>query len=91
MFLQNLTLHQNYPNPFNPTTTIQYELPVAAKVELTVYDLLGKEVTRLVDAKHSTGTYRVEFDGSGLSSGIYLFRLKINNEAVLTRKMILLK
>lgn len=84
-------LHQNYPNPFNPKTTIQYELPAAAKIELTVYDLLGKQVATLVNARQPAGNYRVQFDASNLSTGVYLSRLKINQQKVLTRKMLLLK
>jgi hypothetical protein len=60
-------------------------------VELTVYDLLGKEITRLVDTRQPSGTYRLEFDASDLSSGVYIYRLRVNNKAVLSRKMILLK
>ncbi|MFQ5583317.1 MAG: T9SS type A sorting domain-containing protein, partial [Calditrichia bacterium] len=65
-----IELSQNYPNPFNPVTTIEYYLPVAAKVELTVYDLTGRKVRKLVNARQQQGTYQVEFDGSMLSSGV---------------------
>ena len=84
-------LFQNYPNPFNPITIIQYNLPVPANIELIVYDLLGRKIGTLVNTKQTAGNYRVEFDGSSLSSGIYLYRLKINNEAVFAKKMVLLK
>ena len=84
-------LFQNYPNPFNPKTTIQYELPVAAKIELTVFDILGKHVKTLMNSWQAAGIYLVEFDGRDLSSGVYLYRLKIDQQRVLTKKMILLK
>jgi len=84
-------LHQNYPNPFNPTTNIRYDLPAAGKVELSVYDLLGRRVKVLVNSRQPAGSYEVPFDSSGLSSGVYLYRLKIDHQAVFTRKMILLK
>ncbi len=84
-------LHQNYPNPFNPVTMIEYNLPVAAEVELTVYDLLGRPVQTLVNSRQPAGNYQVVFDGSKLSSGVYIYRLKINNKAVISRKMVLIK
>ena len=70
-------LHQNYPNPFNPTTTIQYDLPIATDVHLTIYDILGREVVRLVDRQMEAGYYRVVWnarDASGreVSTGIYI-------------------
>ena len=80
----------NYPNPFNPTTVIGYQLPQAEMVRLAVYDILGREVALLVDSHVSAGTHQVNFDGSGLSSGIYLYRLQAGNQ-VLTGKMMLMK
>ncbi len=88
---EKFILHQNYPNPFNPTTTIEYELPAATKVELTVYDIMGRKVKTLVNARQPAGTYRVQFDGSQLSSGVYVYRLKTGQGMVLSRKMMLLK
>ena len=85
------SLQQNYPNPFNPTTTIQYNLLIAADAELTIYDLLGRKIETLVNTKQNAGNYRIEFNGSSLSSGIYLYRFNVNNKTILTRKMILLK
>ncbi len=68
-------LRQNYPNPFNPVTTISYDLPSASDVTLQVFDVLGHEVGMLVHGGHSAGKYTVPFDGSGLSSGVYFYRL----------------
>lgn len=65
------SLKQNFPNPFNPQTNIDFDLPKAAKVRLNVYNTLGKLVTTLVDRDLVTGMYRISWDASGLSSGIY--------------------
>ncbi len=72
---RSLVLHQNYPNPFNPTTTIRYELPASREVCLEVYDMLGREVSLLVKGKMDPGVHEVKFDGRGLSSGTYYYRL----------------
>jgi hypothetical protein len=83
-------LSQNYPNPFNPVTSIQYAISSRQFVTLKVYDLLGREVATLVNEEKPAGEYEVEFDGSKLSSGVYLYRLTAGefNE---TRKLVLLK
>ena len=73
-------LYQNYPNPFNSFTTIRYELPEPAHVTLTIYDVLGREITKLVDEQKAAGEYRVKFNAEGLSSGIYLYRITFDNE-----------
>jgi len=83
-------LSQNYPNPFNPTTAISYQLQAASYVELAVYDITGREVVSLVDGFKPAGEYEVVFDGSGLSSGIYLYRLETETELAV-RKCLLLK
>jgi len=83
-------LSQNYPNPFNPATEIRFEVPQAGDVRLAVYDLLGREVAVLVNEKKLPGSYDVRFDATGLSSGVYLYRLKAGN-FVQTRRMIVLK
>jgi len=87
---RTLTLSQNYPNPFNPITTIEYNIWERAQVSLTVYDLLGRKVEKLVDEKQAPGTYRVRFDGSLLGSGVYYYQLTTEG-IVNTKKMILLK
>jgi hypothetical protein len=83
-------LSQNYPNPFNPSTTIMYELPKGSYVRLVVYDMLGKEVSTIVNGTRPAGTHTVQFDGSGLPSGMYLYRL-VAGDFVTTKRMILSK
>jgi PKD repeat protein len=83
-------LLQNYPNPFNPNTRIQYTIVSKEFVTIKVYDLLGKEVATLVNNELSTGIYEVEFDGSNLPSGIYIYKLAAGNYT-LARKMMILK
>uniref|UniRef100_A0A7V2ZIU6 T9SS type A sorting domain-containing protein n=1 Tax=Ignavibacterium album TaxID=591197 RepID=A0A7V2ZIU6_9BACT len=86
----NFTLAQNYPNPFNPTTTIQYSIPQRGNVSLKVYDVLGNEVSTLVNEEKERGVYSVNFDASHFSSGIYFYRLKADN-FIQTKKMILVR
>jgi hypothetical protein len=83
-------LAQNYPNPFNPATTISFSLPQSGQTRLTVYNLLGEEVTRLTDRVMPAGQYRLSFDGKALSSGIYFYRLE-SSSGTLTKRMLLLK
>lgn len=83
-------LNANYPNPFNPTTTIQYALADESQVRLVVYDMLGREVARLVDGPKKAGTHHVHFDAQDLSSGIYIYRIEAN-EFTETRQMTLIK
>ena len=83
-------LHQNYPNPFNPKTIINYELGIKNYVSLKLYDVLGNEVVTLVNEKQSTGSYKVEFDGSNFASGMYFYKLEAGNFSE-TKRMILLK
>ncbi len=83
-------LRQNYPNPFNPATEIHYEVTGTDVVNLTVYDLLGREVAVLVNEKKPGGSYTVRFDGSGFASGVYFYRLASGN-FVRTLPMLLLK
>ena len=83
-------LYQNFPNPFNPTTTIKYQIPEMSFVSLKVYDVLGNEIVTLINEEKPIGSYEVEFDGRGLSSGIYFYKLQAGS-FVETKKMILLK
>jgi endoglucanase len=71
-----INLDQNYPNPFNAATVVPYSLSAYSRVTLGVYDLLGREVTTLVDDDQEPGTYAVRFDAAGLASGMYLYRLQ---------------
>jgi hypothetical protein len=79
-----------FPNPFNPVTTLEFKIPAAGKVELKIYDALGKEVATLVNEERKEGTYRVQFDASSLPSGIYLCRMSAGTFSQ-TRKLVLLK
>jgi sugar lactone lactonase YvrE/fibronectin type 3 domain-containing protein len=83
-------LGQNYPNPFNPTTTIEYAMPQAGVVTLKVYDVLGREVTTLVNERKAAGNYAVPFNGSGLASGVYFYKLTAGNFTA-TKKLLLVK
>jgi hypothetical protein len=84
------SLQQNYPNPFNPETVISYQLPVGGNVSLKVFDMLGREVTTLVDEVKEAGAYDVTFNGKALASGTYIYRLQ-SGDFVKTIKMIFLK
>jgi hypothetical protein len=84
------SLSQNYPNPFNTTTVVGYQLPVASDVKLVVFDLLGREVSVLVNERRETGVHEVKFDGSGLSSGVYFYQLH-GGDFVQTRRFLLVR
>ncbi|HUL42807.1 MAG TPA: YCF48-related protein [Bacteroidota bacterium] len=84
------SLYQNYPNPFNPSTTIRYDLPVSSHVRLKVYDLLGQLVRTLADDPEPAGYHTVKFDGSGLSSGLYFYRLEAG-KYLDVKKMLIVK
>ncbi|MDL1893141.1 T9SS type A sorting domain-containing protein [Sphingobacteriales bacterium CHB3] len=91
---EKFLLEQNYPNPFNPSTTIRFGIPAglsgAEPAMLTVFDVVGREVATLVNEKLSPGTYSVQFETHGLSSGIYFYRLTAG-KFIDTKKMILTK
>jgi subtilisin family serine protease len=84
------SIEQNYPNPFNPSTTIEFTIAAAGNVSLKVYDLLGSEVSTLVNEVKTPGVYKYNFDASGLASGLYFYVFKAGS-FIQTRKMILLK
>jgi Secretion system C-terminal sorting domain/FG-GAP-like repeat len=90
-------LYQSYPNPFNPMTTIPFDLPVAARVSLKVFNVLGQEVVTLADEVWQAGNHHVHFNAAGLPSGVYFYRMQATpldgkgNEVVATRKAVLLK
>ncbi len=84
------SLSQNYPNPFNPSTKISWQLPVGSQATLKVYDVLGKEVATLIDEYEPAGKYEVEFDATGLSSGMYFYKLEAGIFSSI-KKMILIR
>jgi hypothetical protein len=84
------TLTQNYPNPFNPSTTIRYALPENAHVKLEVFNMLGQRVAVLVDGEQAAGFHSAVFDGAGLASGVYVYRLRTGNFAAM-KKFVLVK
>ncbi len=98
--IEGFELMQNYPNPFNPVTTIEYSIPNASgtpagdertlSITLRVYDILGNEVATLVNGERRAGRYSVKFDGRGLSSGIYFYKIKAGDYTA-AKKLILLK
>ena len=85
-----VVLKQNFPNPFNPSTTITYGLPNRANVSLVVYNMLGQEVTVLMEQVQDAGYHQVRFDGSNLASGMYFYRLR-TGQSVTTQKLLLLR
>jgi hypothetical protein len=86
-------LNQNYPNPFNPSTIINYHLAAGDHVTLKVYDMLGRVVVTLVDEYQSAGIYNSQFSirNSQLSSGVYLYQLRVGDRFVQSKKMLLIK
>ena len=83
-------LFKNYPNPFNPSTTISYQLPKDGFVTLIIYDILGREVKTLVNEFKSQGRYSVNFNASNLASGVYIYRIKVNDFST-SKKLLLMK
>lgn len=83
-------LEQNYPNPFNPSTIISYALPKQSFVSLKIYDVLGRVAKTLINETQAPGIYRLNFDASGLASGVYFYRL-VTGSFVDTRKLVLLR
>ncbi|MBK8382713.1 MAG: T9SS type A sorting domain-containing protein [Ignavibacteria bacterium] len=92
----NFLLQQNYPNPFNPKTIINYAIPSNVKrqtsnVKLIIYNSLGKQITTLVNEKHNPGSYSVEFNGEGLPSGIYFYKIEAGDLVETELRMVLRK
>ena len=90
-FSSTFSLSQNYPNPFNPTTNIKFNVESYKVIKLIVYDILGKEVSTLVNEKLKPGEYEVSFDGNSLSSGIYFYSMYVDGNLIDTKKMVFLK
>jgi hypothetical protein len=88
-------LSQNYPNPFNPATTIKFSIPQGGFVSMKVYDMLGREVAKVVNENLQAGAYEVNFDASNLTSGAYFYKISINTNGSVnwteTKKMVLVK
>lgn len=84
-------LEQNYPNPFNPSTVINYELMTSEHVRLVIYDILGREVSTLVNSFQNAGIYKVNFDAAKLTSGVYFYSIKAGSKPAQTKKMILIR
>ncbi len=88
---ERFALKQNYPNPFNPSTTIEYDLRQAGQVTLQVFDLLGRHVATLVDDTRPAGVHTVRWEASGLASGMYVYQLRLDNDVVGSRIMMMVK
>jgi len=86
----SFSLYQNYPNPFNPSTTIRFVLSASSQVDLTVYDIAGRAIETLAVGKYPPGTHAVQFNASGQASGIYFYRLRVNDRTFM-KKMVLLR
>jgi len=87
---RHFILQQNYPNPFNPETVIGYRLSVTSNVEFSVFDMLGHKVATLVDEEQAAGNYAVTFNGAGLASGLYLYKLQTSGFCEM-KKMLYIK
>lgn len=87
---KNFDLEQNYPNPFNPTTFINFNMYNEGKVNLTIYNAKGEYVTNLIDAKMNKGAHTANFNGSGLNSGVYFYKLTVDGKSMV-QKMVLTK
>jgi hypothetical protein len=83
-------LHQNYPNPFNPTTKITYSIQKSGDVKLKIFDLLGREIQTLVNGFQKAGTHSIDFNAAGLSSGVYFYQLRMGNDLIETKRMLIM-
>ncbi len=88
--VNSFSLAQNYPNPFNPSTTVKFNLKQSGLVNLTVYDIMGREIATLINEFKPAGEHEVKFNASQLASGVYLYRLRMSDQ-VITKKMLLIK
>ena len=84
------SLSQNYPNPFNPSTKIRFEIPVEGKVTIKIYDILGREVSTLLNENKPAGSFEVEWNAKNYASGVYIYRLT-SRKTFLVKKMMLVK
>ncbi|NOY60859.1 MAG: T9SS type A sorting domain-containing protein [Calditrichaeota bacterium] len=89
--VENFALEQNYPNPFNPFTTIPYSIPADNFVTLKVYDVMGQEVSTLVNEFKKTGAYTISFDATNLPSGVYYYKLVSGRSFSKMNKMLLMR
>lgn len=87
---EGFSLHQNYPNPFNPSTVISFDIPKSAFIRLSVFDVTGREVAVIINGYITAGSYKASFAGTGISSGVYFYRL-MSEGITVTRKMLLVK
>jgi len=83
------SLSQNYPNPFNPVTTIRYSIPEDGNIKLKVYNSLGQQEAELINGFVKAGSSEVKFDGSGLASGVYFYKIESGNEVIIKKLMLL--
>ena len=92
---KSFSLSQNYPNPFNPATSIKFSIPQKAFVTITIYNVLGEEITKLISEEFSPGTYETNWDATNYPSGVYYYQLTVSSERLTkyteTKKMILIK
>jgi fibronectin-binding autotransporter adhesin len=84
-------LAQNYPNPFNPSTEISYSIAAPGKVTLAIYNVMGQEVSRLVSGQQEAGVYKVRWNASGMASGVYVYRLQVDDKFTASKRLTLLK
>jgi hypothetical protein len=87
-------MSQNYPNPSNPRSRIEYQIPVSGKVTIKLFDVLGREVSTILNEKKEAGYYIAEFDGTNIASGIYFYRINAEGDGhtyIKTMKMVLVK
>jgi len=88
---EKFKLYQNFPNPFNPVTKIRFDVPKSSFVTLKIYDILGKEVSTLVNDKLQPNSYAVDYNASGLNSGVYFYQLSVDNVPFAIKKMMVIK